>query len=159
MHRERSNQFFRSSDTDLRIDIASDRGCCQHDCDGCCDALLRCKKIDDVWGYQGGYVLIRYNRAHCWMDVRPHACTFIAHCSSCQGRECGVSATPLVDFQQYFKPFAVAIRAAEKAIEMRCSPMRIRSCLNFFDADCGRFRDNSAWANTVTDVRRACHDY
>ena len=159
MHRERSNQFFRSSDTDLRIDIASDRGCCRRDRDKGSDALLRCKKNGDMAGFQTGWVALSYRRAHGSMGTGTHACTVIAHCSSCQGQKCGVAATPLVDFQQYFRRFAGAIRDAGKAAGIHGSPMRIWLSRDFFDADCGRRYVNSAWANPVTDVRRACHDY
>jgi hypothetical protein len=37
--------------------------------------------------------------------------------------------------------------------------MRIWLPGDFFDANCVRRYVNSAWANPVTDVRRACHDY
>jgi hypothetical protein len=65
----------------------------------------------------------------------------------------------LVDFQQYFLPFAALIIVAVMAAETGGSPMKSGPDRGFPNAISGRFRDNSAWANPVTDVRRACHDY
>lgn len=159
MHRERSNQFLRSSDTDLRIDIASDPSYRGHHADCCTYALLRCKKI-------GESRRVSITALACWCGdgccaaVTSHdACTVIAHCNSCQGRKCGVAATPVVDFQQYFSRFARPILDAWKAAEIHCSPMRIGVDRVSRDGRFGHFRHNSAWANPVTDVRRACHDY
>ena len=159
MHRERSNQFLRSSDTDLRIDIASDRGCWRQV--GICgfDALLRCKKIAGMAVYHG--------HDH-WPVMRPQplrgglamSCVHrYCACNSCQGRKCGVAATSVVDLQQYFESLARSIRATGKAAGIQGSPMRITVNRVSAGANSGHFRDNSAWANPVTDVRRACHDY
>jgi hypothetical protein len=65
----------------------------------------------------------------------------------------------LVDFQQYFMWFATLIRSAVMAAETGGSPMKSGPDRGFLEAISGRFRDNSAWGNPVTDVRRACHDY
>jgi hypothetical protein len=104
-------------------------------------------------------VVPSYSRACSSAGARTHPCTVIAHCSSCQGRKCGVSATPSIDFQQYFESFAAAIRVADRGVEIHGSPMRMRRDRGTAGANFGRCHDNSAWANPVTDVRRACHDY
>jgi hypothetical protein len=65
----------------------------------------------------------------------------------------------LVDFQQYFMRFATPILLAVMVAETGGSPMKSGPYRDFSDAISGQFRDNSTWANPVTDVRRACHDY
>jgi hypothetical protein len=65
----------------------------------------------------------------------------------------------LVDFQQYFMRFTTLILLAVMVAETGGSPMKSGPDRGFSEAISGRFRNNSASGNPVTDVRRACHDY